>query len=336
MSDSVTLSLADAQQLACSALERAGASPLSATATARALTRAEADGQRGHGLMRVQSYASHVRSSKVVGSATPKLTRPRPAVVDVDAGHGFAYPAIDMALEALAPTTASHGIAMATVRRSHHFGQAGAHAERLAEKGLVSIVYGNSPKAIAFWGARRPMMGTNPIAFGAPLPDGPPLVIDLALSRVARGKIAAANKRGDSIPEGWALDAEGMATTDPAAALGGSMIPIGEAKGSALALMVEVMSAALTASLFGWESTDMFRADGPPPDLGQTFVAIDPMITSGGAFMDRMTTLIEAIESEPGARVPGTRRLEARARSAREGITITADLHAQLLDLSRA
>ena len=296
--------------------------------------RAEADGQAGHGLMRVVSYAGQVKSGKVTGHATPTLSRPRPGVIHVDAGHGFAYPAIDRALEVLVPAANDQGVALSAICRSHHFGQAGAHAERLANEGLVALVFGNSPKAIAFWGARRPMMGTNPIAFAAPLSDGPPLVIDLALSRVARGKIVAAQKRGDVIPEGWALDAEGRPTTDPTAALDGSMIPIGEAKGAALALMVEVMSAALTASLFGWESSNMFQSDGHPPDLGQVLMAIDPQATSGGSFFGRMDELVRVMEAEEGTRLPGQRRLAARAKAARDGLTIAASLHAQIVALA--
>ncbi len=334
MSDTVNLSLSEAEALVQAALTRVGASAVSAAATARALVRAEADGQTGHGLMRVVSYAGQVKTGKVAGAAMPHLSRPRPGVVHVDAGFGFAYPAIDMALEALVPTVKAQGVAAAAICRSHHFGQAGAHAERLANDGLVSLVFGNSPKAIAFWGARRPMMGTNPIAFAAPLSEGPPLVIDLALSRVARGKIVAAQKRGDSIPEGWAIDANGDPTTDPTAALGGSMVPIGEAKGAALALMVEVMSAALTASLFGWESSNMFRDDGHSPDLGQLLVAIDPHATSGGGFLSRMDELIRTVDAQDGARMPGQRRLSARAKAAREGLFIAPAIHAQIVALA--
>src|SRR5690606_2376488 len=130
---------------------------------------------------------------------------------------------------------------------------------------LVALMVGNSPKAMAFWGGRKPMIGTNPIAFAAPMPDMPPLVIDLALSQVARGRIVSAKDAGKSIPEGWAVDSEGNPTTDPAAALAGSLLPVGGAKGAALALMVEILAAALTGSSFGFEASSLFEGEGPAP-----------------------------------------------------------------------
>ncbi len=187
----------------------------------------------------------------------------------MDGGFGFAYPAIDLAIGALAPLARAHGVAVAALHRSHHFGQAGAHAERLAERGLVAIVLGNSPKAMAFWGGRRPTLGTNPLAFAAPLPGGAdPLVIDLAMSVAARGKIVAAEKAGRPIPGDWAVDAEGRPTTDPKAAFGGTLLPIGGAKGGALALMIEILAAAVTGSAFGWEASSFFDDQGGPPNMG--------------------------------------------------------------------
>ncbi|NBN62715.1 Ldh family oxidoreductase [Microvirga tunisiensis] len=323
MSDTEILTLSEAHALAVSALCASRTAPDVAESVARALVAAEADGQAGHGLSRIPSYAAQARSGKVDGFARPVLVEATPALVRVDAGLGFAYPAFDLALAALPQPARKLGIAMAAVRRSHHFGQAGAHCEALAAQGLVAFVFGNAPKAIAPWGGRRPLFGTNPIAFAAPVAPGePPLVIDLAVSRVAKGKIMAAEKAGRPIPEGWALDAEGRPTTDPAAAMAGTMIPIGEAKGAALALMIEVMAAAVVGASLAFEATSLFDAEGPAPDLGQLVLAIDPGLTSGGVFYERMAVLVAAIGAEEGARLPGSRRLEARARAAREGLAV--------------
>jgi (2R)-3-sulfolactate dehydrogenase (NADP+) len=331
------LSLAEAEQLATAALVASRTLQRNAVPTARALVAAEADGQAGHGLSRVTSYALHARTGKVDGSATPRVERTAPAVLRVDACFGFAYPAIDAALEALAPVARETGVALAALHRSHHFGQAGAHAERLAEQGLVALVFGNTPKAMALWGGRRAMLGTNPIAFAAPLGAGRPLlVIDLALSMAARGKIVAAQKAGKMIPGDWAVDAEGQPTTDPDAALAGALLPIGGAKGAALAVMVEVLAAALTGSAFGWEASSMFDDKGGPPNVGHVFVAIDPERTSGGSFLDRMASLLAAFESEPGARLPGMRRLENRARAAKEGLRVPGPLLAEIRALAAA
>lgn len=332
--DAAVLSLEEARGLVSGALSACGAAPANAASVARALVAAEADGQVGHGLSRVPSYAAQLRAGKVDGRAEPVVDRIAPAILRIDAGFGFAYPAFDRAIEELPPIARETGIALAAIVRSHHFGQAGAHCERLAEKGLVALTFGNTPKAIAPWGGRAPLLGTNPIAFAAPIPDGAPLVIDLALSRVARGRVLAAEKAGKPIPEGWAFDKQGNPTTDPAAALAGTMAPIGEAKGAALALMVEVMSAALLGAHFGLEASSFLDANGPPPNVGQSVIAIDPARVSGGAFDERMTTLAAAFAAEPGVRLPGSRRLQARAEAARDGLRIPAALLAEIRALA--
>src|SRR5512139_1822337 len=331
MADPVRLSLAEAEEFAFRALVASRTSATNARATARALVAAEADGQGGHGLSRVPAYALQARAGKVEGHATPRVEQIAGAALRVDGGFGFAYPAIDAAIDALAPLAREQGIAVAALHRSHHFGQAGAHAERLAGHGLVALVLANSPKAMAFWGGRKAMLGTNPLAFGAPLPGGAaPLVIDLAMSVAARGKIVAAEKAGKAIPADWAVDADGRPTTDPKAALAGTLLPIGGAKGGALALMIEILAAAVTGSAFGWEASSFFDAEGGPPNMGHVLIAIDAARLSAGAYDARTVTLLDALAAESGARLPGTRRLANRARAAAEGLAIPAALHAEI------
>jgi (2R)-3-sulfolactate dehydrogenase (NADP+) len=331
MAEPVRLSLAEAEDFAFRALVASRTSEANARATARALVAAEADGQGGHGLSRVPAYALQARAGKVEGHATPRVEQVAGAALRVDGGFGFAYPAIDAAVESLAPLARAQGIAVAALHRSHHFGQAGAHAERLAERGLVALVLGNSPKAMAFWGGRKAMLGTNPLAFAAPLPGGAaPLVIDLAMSVAARGKIVAAEKAGKTIPADWAVDAEGHPTTDAKAALAGTLLPIGGAKGGALALMIEILAAAVTGSAFGWEASSFFDDKGGPPNMGHVLIAIDAGPLSAGAFDGRMAALLDAIAAEPGARLPGSRRLANRARAAAEGVTVAPALHAEI------
>lgn len=334
MSGAVSISLADAERLAAAALTRAGVAENAARSTARALVAAERDGQKGHGLSRVSSYVEQVRCGKVKTDAAPAARRLSPAATLIDAAHGFAYPAIDLAIEELSALARTSVIALAAIRRSHHFGQAGAHVERLAEKGLVAFLFGNSPKAMAFWGGRAPMIGTNPVAFAAPLPDGPPLVVDLALSVAARGKVMAAKKAGEKIPADWAFDAEGRPTTDPAEALKGSMAPVGGAKGAGLALMIEVVAAAVTASNFGFEASSFLDGEGPPPDVGQALIAIDPDPLSNGAYASRMARLVAAMAAEEGVRMPGATRLRNRAAAAKEGLMIAPALMAELTALA--
>ena len=210
---------------------------------------------------------------------------------------------------------AETGIVAVAVRNSHHAGALGWIVERLAVAGMVALAFTNSPAAIAPWGGTTALFGTNPIAFAAPRAGQAPLVIDASLSKVARGRIMVAAQRGEPIPEGWALDPEGRPTTDAKAALAGAMLPLGEAKGAALVLMVEVLAAVLTGGRFGFEASSFFTAEGPPPRIGQLLLLLDPTSTGGPEVADRLDTLLAAILGQPGTRLPG----EPPARGARQG-----------------
>jgi (2R)-3-sulfolactate dehydrogenase (NADP+) len=319
-----------ARALARSVLTAAGAAGPVADSVADALVLAECDGQRGHGLSRLKAYADQVASGKVVGDAWPQVTRPRPATLHVDASHGFAYPAVDAAVDRLAELAPDQGLAAAAIGRSHHFGVAGHPVERLARSGLVALAFSNSPAAMAPWGGTTPLFGTNPIAFAVPRQDGDPVVVDLSLSKVARGKVNVAAQRGEAIPDDWALDADGRPTADPEAALAGSMRPAGDAKGAALAFMVELLSVAFTASNFGFEASSFFDADGPPPGIGQMLLAIAPDGFGSDAFAERLETLLAAMTAQDGVRLPGQRRFALRRAAEVEGLEVDAGLLAEL------
>lgn len=331
----IVLSIDEASELARRALRASGASPEAAASTAAALVAAECDGQAGHGLSRVPSYAAQLKAGKIDGKAVPRIVRRLPGAVHIDAAHGLAYPAIDLALDTLPALVRSAGIAVAGLFASHHAGQAGRVVERLAQSGLVALMASNTPSAMAFPGGKRAMLGTNPLAFAAPMPGREPLVIDLALSLVARSKIVAAKKAGTAIPADWATDAEGQPTTDPSAALDGALAPLGGPKGAALALMVEVLCGALAGAHFGWEASSFLDDRGPPPDVGQFILAIDPEALSGRQFPLRMEQLAAAVADQDGVRLPGDRRLAARARSRRDGLSLPPDLHASLTSLAQ-
>jgi (2R)-3-sulfolactate dehydrogenase (NADP+) len=316
------LSLTEAETLVADALVRCRTSEANARSVARALVAAEADGLKGHGLSRVATYAAQAKAGKVDGFATPASTRPKPGVLAVDAAHGFAYPAIALAVDGLPEIARSQGIAAAAIRRSHHCGAAGHPVERLAEAGLVAILFANTPAAIAPWGGSTGVFGTNPIAFACPLPDRPPVVVDLSLSKVARGNILAAKQKGERIPEGWALDAAGLPTTDPDAALQGTMLPLGDAKGTALALMVELLAAGLTGANFAAEASSFLDAKGGPPGTGQLILALDPLALGGEGTLAHCGRLAAAIEEQPGARLPGARRIALRQKARAEGLTV--------------
>ncbi len=324
----LTLSMAEAEALAAAAFQRCDTAPETAVIVARALVAAEADGLKGHGLSRVPTYAAQARAGKINGRAAPSLSRKSPGALLVDAAHGFAYPAISLAIKELIPVTRAQGIASAAIFRSHHCGAAGHHVERLAEAGLVAMMFANSPPAIAPWGGKIPVYGTNPIAFAAPLPGRPPIVVDLSISKAARGNILAAKQKGEAIPAGWALDIDGNPTTDAAAALAGTMLPLGDAKGTALALMVELLAAGLTGAHYAAEASSFLDAQGPPPGTGQLILTFDP--DAFGASPERFAVLAGMIEAQPGARLPGARRLALRATAQRDGLKVPAALIAEI------
>jgi (2R)-3-sulfolactate dehydrogenase (NADP+) len=329
-----TLSISEAEALVAAALVRCRTSEKNAEIVARALVAAEADGLKGHGLSRVPTYAAQAKVGKVNGFATATSTRPRPAVLAVDAAHGFAYPALDHAVGELPSIAREQGIAAAAIRRSHHCGAAGHPVERLAEAGLVALLFANTPAAIAPWGGSVGVFGTNPIAFACPLPGRAPIVIDLSLSKVARGNILAAKQKGEAIPEGWALDSAGEPTTDPDAALKGTMLPLGDAKGTALALMVEVLAAGLTGANFAAEASSFLDDGGPPPGTGQLILAIDPEALGGEGTLAHCARLAAAIEEQPGARLPGARRLALREKARQSGLAISDQMLNEIQSLA--
>ena len=331
--DDKRLGLAELRELIVAVLVAHDTAPANAESTANALVAAEADGQKGHGASRVPSYAGQSRSGKVDGHAVPELIELDGPAAVVDARDGFSYPATALAQRTVEAQLARSPIAAVSIRNTHHSGVAAYHVEPLARAGFVALGVCNGPQAIAPWGGKRGLFGTNPIAFAAPRDGAPPLVVDMSLSKVARGKINVAAQSGESIPEGWAFDVNGEPTTDPKAAMAGTLVPMGDAKGAQLVLMVEILAGALSASCFGFESSSYFEAEGEPPRAGQLLLGIDPGPFSENRFGPRLETLIAAIEAQPGTRLPGARRFALRERAEREGVTIPGPLYERIVAL---
>jgi (2R)-3-sulfolactate dehydrogenase (NADP+) len=332
-----THSIAQLTMLATDALAHAGANREMATATASALVAAEAQGLASHGLSRVPQYAGHLRSGRVNGEAHPRLQQARPGALLVDAQEGLAFPACALAVNEAIRSARECGAAFAGVTNSHHFGAAAHHLVPVAAAGMVGLAFGNSPAAMPAWGGKRALFGTNPIAAVFPRRDAPPLVIDLSLSEVARGKLMVAAKQGKQIPPGWALDKEGNPTTDPQAGLEGMMLPAGGVKGAMLALIVELLCCALTGAAYGFEADSFFQDEGNRPRIGQAFLVIDPAALAGtGVFHERIETLVTAMLFDPDVRLPGQRRIDLAREAEAEGIEVPAALLDQLESLARA
>ena len=328
----VTITIDAAKHLVLQVFGAAGMPPDLARPAAHALVLAEQEGLPSHGMARAPFYAAQMRMGKVVPYATPVLTRDG-AVIRVDAGFGLAFAAIDAGANAARAVVQELGVAVVSVTHSHHFGVAGQAVEPFAREGLIALAFANAPAAMAPWGGNRALYGTNPIAFAAPRAQGDPLLIDLSLSHVARGKVMLAQKAGQPIPEGWALDANGQPTTDADAAMAGSMLPSGGAKGAALALMVELLTAGLSGANFAYQASSLFDDKGSPPDLAHFILVLDPARFAPG-FTERAEAMFAAIEAQDGARLPGARRMTGRATRA-EAIEIPQALYDTLTGLAR-
>jgi (2R)-3-sulfolactate dehydrogenase (NADP+) len=333
MQEKTNIGIDEALELVQNAFVASGLNQQSAQSVARALVMAEAEGQVGHGFSRVGDYIAQMKSGKINAEATPFVVSRSPSYLHVSADNGFAYPALDFAVEQAVTMAETTGCVAIAVSQSNHCGTLASHVEKLAMQGMIGLMVANTPAAIAPWGGNKPLYGTNPIAFAAPRAVQDPLVIDLSLSVVARGKVMNAKKTGQTIPEGWALDKDGQSTTDPSAALdGGTMVPIGEAKGTALALMVEILAASLTGANTSADMPSFFAPSGPSANAGQFLIAIKPN-DMGGPMM-RIEALLNDIAETPGARLPGVRRIEARNHALKEGLYVpsqyVADIQAML------
>ena len=322
------LSIQEAEVLVAAALARAGANEAMALATARALVLAEAQGLGSHGLSRVSQYAAHLRNGRVNGAALARIARAKGGAVLIDAGEGLAFPACELALREAIARASQNGVAFAGVSNSHHGGVLVDHLRAVAEAGMVGLGFANSPAAMPAAGGRHPIFGTNPIAAVFPRRGGDPLLIDLSLSEVARGKLMVAAKAGQPIPAGWALDKAGNPTTDAQAGLEGSMLPIGAAsspKGAMLALVVELLVTALIGASFGFEASSFFIDAGNRPRIGQAFIVIDPDALAGRAsYLGRIEVLIAEMLSDDGVRLPGARRESLRREAEAHGIDVSA------------
>ena len=328
------ITLEELRGLVAAALQRAGANPQMAASTAAALVLAEAQGIGSHGLSRVAQYVTHLRNGRVDGAAQPVLQREHGAAAVIDAGDGLAFPACTLAVAQGIARAEAHGVAFIGVVRSHHAGVLADHLREVARAGMVGLALANSPAAMPAAGGKHAIFGTNPVAAIFARKDADPLIIDLSLSEVARGKVMLAVKAGQPIPEGWALDRDGKATTDPKAALEGSMLPFGAAsstKGAMLALVVELLVTALIGAQFGFEASSFFVDEGNRPRIGQAFLVIDPGALAGReAYLDRIERLVREMLADDGVRLPGARREALRRKAEAEGIDVPDALLAAL------
>jgi (2R)-3-sulfolactate dehydrogenase (NADP+) len=329
------ISITELETLSLAALVKAGATEVNAVATLKALLYADKQGTASHGVSRVPQYVGHLKVGRIDGRAEPVVQRQHGAVSIIDARDGLAFPACELAIHHAVMAARAYGVGVASVTNSYHFGAAIYHLEAVAKAEMVGMAFSNSPAAIAAWGGKRPLFGTNPLAAMFPRKNGEPLAIDLAMSEVARGKLMVAAKEGKPIPRGWAMDEAGLPTTDPARGLKGSMAPTGGVKGAMLALTIELLVTALCGAHLGFEADSFFDVQGNQPRIGQLFIVIDPAAMGGlDVYRDRVETLIAAMLEEGGVRLPGARRYANAAKAEKDGIAVPDALLEQIRALA--
>ena len=315
-------------------LEASGLPSEDAALVAASVGYAHRHGKGTHGAGRLPIYVERLRKG-LMNARTPLAEIScAPALALLDAGDGFGQVAAARGMDRAVEMARQAGIGLVGIRHSHNFGTAAFVAARAVEAGMAAVVLSNAAPAIAPTGGRRAVFGTNPIAFGFPAPDGhPPVILDMATSVAARGKIRQAAASGEAIPPGWALDADGAPTTDPAAALVGSMLPIGGAKGYGLSVVVDIMAGLMTRSASGGAARNLNNPDGPSR-CGHMLIAIDVgRLVPKADYEADMEKLIEATRGSgaPGeVLLPGER--SARHMDGRGGLVALSDAVCAKLD----
>ncbi len=303
----VQVPLKDILETTQAALVAHGAGTFAAAEVARAVAAAESVGNKICGLYYVESYCQQLGSGRVKGDVVPVVSTQRAGVVHVDAQFGFAQPAFAYGLPVALDAARKNGIATLAVGHAHTCTSLGYFTEQIARAGLIGVGFTNASPIVAAPGGKSRVIGTNPISFAVPDGQGGmAMLFDQSTTTVALGKITMAKAAGERIPEGWAVDAEGRPTTDPEAALKGSLVSMGGYKGWGFGLMAELLAAGMTGGVLSKDVKPLKAPEGPPHDLGQYYIIIDPSASSD--FGARLADLATAASQDDGARMPGQGR----------------------------
>ena len=326
----VSLSLQEIDELARRCFNQNGCDAENTEALVRTVVTAERDGSLSHGLFRVPGYVASLRSGKVNGKARPRVSNKTPVIVNVHGDNGYAPLSIERGVPALVKAAQEFGVAVLATTHVHHFAALWPETEAIAAHGLIGMACVSYTPFVAPAGGRKALFGTNPISFAWPRPGQSPLVIDMATAAMAHGELQIAAREGRSVPLGTGLNSNGQVTADPAEILKGVLLPFGGYKGSAIALMVELLAAGAIGECFSFEAAEADNKDGGPPRGGEFMLAISPELLAGpgwAAHCEAFFTRFQAIE---GARLPGSRRHRNRLSDAPRPI------NAELLERIRA
>jgi len=328
------LNLDEIHQLALSCLMQNGADALNAGALANTIMNAERDGSHSHGLFRLPAYVASLRSGKVNGKARPVAKALTPAVISLHGDNGYAPMAHQVGIPALTNAVKTMGIGVLAMTHVHHMAALWPEVEAIAEHNLVGLACTPYMPAVAPAGATKALFGTNPISFAWPRLGKPPVVFDMATAAMAMGEVQIAARDGHTVPLGTGLDADGNATIDPKAiTAGGVLLPFGGHKGSAIAMMVELLAAGLVNENFSFEAKENDNGDGGPPRGGQFILAMSPELIAGDGWEDHCDTFFDRMSTMEGVRMPGARRHKNRLSTAPRNIN--ANLLKTIKDLMR-
>jgi delta1-piperideine-2-carboxylate reductase len=328
--NTISMSLDDIAALATHAFVSNGCDAANTAALVRTVVAAERDGSHSHGLFRVPGYIASLRSGKVNGKANPTVTNKTPAIVNVYGDNGYAPLAIQRGVPALATAASKLGVAVMATTHAFHFAALWPETEAIAERGLIGMACVSYMALVAPAGGRKPLFGTNPISFAWPRPGRSPLVIDMATAAMAQGEVQIAARDGQSVPLGTGLDENGEPSTDPNEILKGVLLPFGGHKGSAVALMVELLAAGAVGERFSYEAAEADNQDGGPPRGGEFMLAISPDLLAGPNWVQHCEGFFDRYDSISGARLPGARRQQNRLLPA------VRNINADLVECIRA
>lgn len=311
-----------------------------AQAVAEVLIDADLTGVSTHGVSRMSIYMQRMEKGVVSRDNNIRILKEGPSTAVIDAGNTLGAPSAKFAMETCIRKASESGCCFATVKNSNHFGATAFYTKMAAEKGMIGFACTNLTGKIAPFGSSDPFMGTNPISIAVPSNDLP-VVLDMTPSVVALGKLILAQKLGQSIPLGWALDSDGKPTTDPAAGRKGSLIPIGGPKGSGLAIMVDILSGVLSGAGYGPHLHDLYEFDAPQ-GVGHFMGAIDiSRFLELDAFKSAMSQMIREIKGLRKAEgfteilMPGELELTRSLKNQEEGISLPDPVYEELVELGR-
>jgi len=327
------MTLDQCHDLAIEVLTRHGCDAANASAIAATITAAERDRCHSHGLFRLPGYVTSLRSGKVNGHAAPRVERLAPSVIRVHGDRGYTPLAHEVGRAPLVEAARETGMAALAITRTHHLAALWPETQALAEMGFVAFAFTSSPPYLAPSGGKAKFFGTNPMSFAWPRKGKPPMAFDQASAAMARGEIQIALRDGRTVPDGIGIDTSGNPTNDPAAILDGAQLPFGGYKGGAIALMVDLLAGPLIGEVASFEAGEQDNGDGGAATGGELILALDPVRFGGEDAVDHGERLFERMLAQEGVRLPGDRRLIARAETPEAGIEVPLVLYEKVQEL---